>query len=387
MRIVHIAPNAPYNEGWGYQENLLPKYQAKLGHEVTLIITNLEHKDGKKIEVNPTRYESRDGFYVVRKPIEQFKKNIPGSTLLEHINIKDLLYELKPDIIFFHGLVNVSIFQAVNYKRKSDKNVSIIEDNHMDYNIGFNPRKSIKIKLVCQFYKIMNKIVNPYIDHVYGVTPWRCTYAEKVLGVPRNKISLLMMGADDEKLNLDSKSEIRNEIRNKFNISKSDFVIVSGGKINKKKKIDILAKACLKNEKVKLLLFGSLEDDVKEEILNIIHESNNIRYIGWIASDQVYEYFFASDLVFFPGQHSVLWEQACASKVPCVFEKWDGMEHVNNGGNAKFISPITENNIDITIKSLLFTPEYYKMKEISESEVTDIYLYSRIAKDSFDYKK
>ena len=126
---------------------------------------------------------------------------------------------------------------------------------------------------------------------------------------------------------------------------------------------------------------------MKEEILNIIHESNNIRYIGWIASDQVYEYFFASDLVFFPGQHSVLWEQACASKVPCVFEKWDGMEHVNNGGNAKFISPITENNIDITIKSLLFTPEYYKMKEISESEVTDIYLYSRIAKDSFDYKK
>ena len=50
MKIVHIAPNATYNEGWGYQENLLPKYHAKLGHEVTLIITNIEHSNGKKLK-------------------------------------------------------------------------------------------------------------------------------------------------------------------------------------------------------------------------------------------------------------------------------------------------------------------------------------------------
>lgn len=51
MRIVHIAPNAPYNEGWGYQENLLTKYQAKSGNDVTLIITTKMHKDGRIINV------------------------------------------------------------------------------------------------------------------------------------------------------------------------------------------------------------------------------------------------------------------------------------------------------------------------------------------------
>lgn len=94
--------------------------------------------------------------------------------------------------------------------------------------------------------------------------------------------------------------------------------------------------------------------------------------------------FFAADLVVFPGQHSVLWEQACASKVPCVFEKWDGMEHVNNGGNARFIPDVTVTRLSEVIDKLKFTDEYYKMKAVAESHATDIYLYSNIAKKSIE---
>ena len=52
MKIVHIAPKAPYNNYWGYQDNLLPKYQRKLGHDVTMIVTNTMHKDGKIILIH-----------------------------------------------------------------------------------------------------------------------------------------------------------------------------------------------------------------------------------------------------------------------------------------------------------------------------------------------
>ena len=46
MKIVHIAPNAPYNDYWGYQDNLLPKYHKKLGHDVTVyaILGNYDYK-------------------------------------------------------------------------------------------------------------------------------------------------------------------------------------------------------------------------------------------------------------------------------------------------------------------------------------------------------
>ena len=105
---------------------------------------------------------------------------------------------------------------------------------------------------------------------------------------------------------------------------------------------------------------------------------------GWISSDEFYGYFFAADLVFFPGQHSVLWEQACASKVPCVFGKWDGMDHVNNGGNAQFLHCDNPAKIRALIQKLQFTDEYQKMLCVAQSEKTDIYLYSRIAEKSLE---
>ena len=106
--------------------------------------------------------------------------------------------------------------------------------------------------------------------------------------------------------------------------------------------------------------------------------------VGWISSEQFYGYFFAADLAFFPGQHSVLWEQACASKVPCVFGRWDGMDHVDNGGNARFLDCSTPEEIRELIQKLHFTADYQEMLTAARSEKTDIYLYSRIAEKSLE---
>ena len=39
MKICHLCLNGPYNEGWNYQENILPKYHVKQGHKVYQIVT------------------------------------------------------------------------------------------------------------------------------------------------------------------------------------------------------------------------------------------------------------------------------------------------------------------------------------------------------------
>jgi hypothetical protein len=92
----------------------------------------------------------------------------------------------------------------------------------------------------------------------------------------------------------------------------------------------------------------------------------------------------AADLVVFPGSHSVLWEQACACKVPCIFRYWEGMDHVNNGGNAMFLDEITEDTIIKAIMELHFTERYFRMLDAAKSEKTDIYRYSYIAKKSLE---
>ena len=133
MKILHIAPNAPYNEGWGYQENLLPKYHAKMGHEVTLVVLNETHSDGNIVKTMCESYDSVDGFRVIRR-----ENIIPPicklDTFFSKIKVFDLLEKIKPDFVFFHGLVSSTIFQVTRYKRLINPNMVIVQDNHLDYN-------------------------------------------------------------------------------------------------------------------------------------------------------------------------------------------------------------------------------------------------------------
>ena len=383
MRIVHIAPNSPYNDRWGYQDNLLPKYHANMGHNVTLIVPNLTHANGQIAQTTCDEFDSFDGFHVIRRK-NAIPKIFKLDVFFHTIKVYDILKKIKPDFVFYHGLVSSTIFQVTRYKRLENPNLVIVQDNHLDYNIGFGKQMPLKHKLLVFKHRLVYALNDKYISKVYGVTPWRRDYAIDVFGVPRDKADVLIMGADDEKVDLQHRKETRARVRKRYDIKDKDFLIVTGGKIDKKKKIDKLMNAVANDSNVKLLVFGIVLDDVKKEFDALIKQNKNIIYIGWINSDKVYDYFFAADLVFFPGQHSVLWEQACASKVPCVFEKWDGMDHVNNGGNSDFVSPATVETIKTKIEELKFTPKYFKMKAVAESDKTDIYLYSKIAEKSLE---
>ena len=65
----------------------------------------------------------------------------------------------------------------------------------------------------------------------------------------------------------------------------------------------------------------------------------------------------ASDLCAFPGTHSVLWEQACACGLPGVFRDWEGMHHVDVGGNAVFLKDASAEGIKRLLSDLLSHPE------------------------------
>lgn len=380
LKIIHVAPNAPYEEGWSYQENLLPKYQAKLGHQVILAVSTERHMEPKQGNCSFEDYQSEDGYRVIRQPISLHSLPLLRR-VLKSLNVFDLFCQEKPDVIFHHGLISPTIKQAVRYKKEVNPDCVIIQDNHMDYNIGFTT-DHLKGKILKRIYSRLYRSVDPYIDKVYGVTPWRQHYAQVIFGVPAEKTDVLIMGADDDRLDFAHRDQLRAQHRQKFGIQDDEFLIVTGGKIDAKKKIHLLMDAVKDLPKVKLLICGTATENFAKEFQK--HFNPNVIDAGWISSEAFYGYFFASDLVFFPGQHSVLWEQACASKVPCVFGKWDGMDHVNNGGNACFLHCDDPARIRELIQKLQFTPEYEKMLSVAQSDKTDIYLYSRIAEKSLE---
>lgn len=384
MKIVHIAPVSPYNDYWGYQENLLPKYQKKLGHDVTLIITNLMHKNGKIVATEPSDYTLDDDVRVIRLKKKKYPSRIL-TNLLSKLDVLPLLKEIRPDFIFYHGLLGTTIKDAIKYKTEFNHDCIIVQDNHLDYFNG-PTANTFTSKLIRAFSRYINRKSIKHVERVYGVTPWRKKYAEDYFKIPKHKTDVLIMGADDEKINLSEKDQIRSAIRKKYDIKDTDFLVVSGGKIDKNKGFDLLIKACKNLNNVKLLIFGNIHDDIKSDFHKNLNETANAFYIGWIDADKVYDYFIAADLVCFPGSHSVMWEQACACKVPCLFKHWNGMEHVNNGGNSMLIDEITEESLCAAIKELYNTEKYENMCSVANSQATDIYLYSNIAKKSLECK-
>ena len=95
-----------------------------------------------------------------------------------------------------------------------------------------------------------------------------------------------------------------------FGITDTEVLILTGGKIDSHK-LEVLtlmrAFIAMNRPNVKLMIFGSVMNSLKEEFDKLL-KNKNIIYIGWVKANEIYGLFEAADLVVFPGLHSVLWE-------------------------------------------------------------------------------
>lgn len=380
MKIVHICISGVYTEGWSYQENLLSKYHAKLGNEVTLIANKLKYDDsGKKVETEESDYINEYGVKVVRLAEKSGK---PLSKFQRYPDLYRTIENEEPNILFVHSCQFLDTKQIVKYK-KAHPQVKVYVDNHADFSNSATSwiSKNILHKVIWRSHA---QRLLPVTEIFYGVMPSRVEFLEKMYGLPKDKVKLLVMGADDEKVEAALRPEIKERIRAQYKIAPDDFLIVTGGKIdNAKRQTLLLMQAIndLKMPNVKLLVFGSVVDDLKDEVSKLC--SPAVQYIGWIDSKITDQYFAAADLVVFPGRHSVFWEQVAGMGIPMVCKYWDGTTHVDAGGNVRFIRHDTSEEIAGILHDILKTAgKYEKMKEIAQEKGQKTFSYLEIAKRS-----
>lgn len=385
MKIVHIClANSVWDESYAYQDNLLPAYHRRMGHEVTIFAPTSAKFDnnGGYIVKSPGVTILSDGVKLIRvKPlISNYKIN-------NHIhlfrNIYDDIELESPDLIFVHDPSIINNLCLVKYKKKHP-NVKIVFDNHSDL---INSDRNILSKFrdyVFARYFIVRKMIK-ISDIFYGTTPARCDYLSDVFNVPKHMIKLLVMGADDEQMRLDEKENIRVQTREKYGVKKDDFLLVTGGKIDKDKNVHLLVEAisAIEDKNLRLMIFGNISPEV-ESIIDGFGDDRVIK-VGWIPSNRVYDFMYAADLVVFTGLHSVMWEQAVAARVPCLFSKLKGFEHIDIGGNALFFeNRSVECYRDVISKVLKDQELYARLKMCASTERADDFLYSQIAKRVVD---
>ncbi len=387
MKVVHLCLASFFPDGYSYQENMLPKFHKQQGHDVEVIaslVTFDEH--GNPVLMNkPSNYINEHGIPVTRLAYKSPTKIY--SVLRRFAGFNEALEKSKPDVLFIHGCQFMDIDVVARYV-KAHTDVRVFVDNHADFsNSATNPLSRYVLHGI--IWKHCAAVIEPFAAKMYGVLPCRVDFLENVYGMPKEKCELLVMGADDDDVIAADTPEIRSEIRSKYNIADDDFLVITGGKIDQWKTQTLLLMQAVKNiddPKVKLIVFGSVTEELMPKVKQLA-DGVKVQYIGWVQSKDSYKYFAVSDLAVFPGRHSVFWEQVAAQGIPMLCKKWDGTTHVDVGGNVKFLTQDSTEEIEMEIRNLTENSQAYSdMKEAAKKGKT-VFLYSDISKRSIEYAK
>lgn len=385
MKIVHLCLCSFFPDNYSYQENMLPKYHKKLGYDVEVIAsTQSFDKQGKVCYLdNVGTYHNEYDIKVTRLAYKSNRKI--WKKLKRYIGVFEAISKAEPDVLFIHGGQFLDIDQVVKYI-KMHPDVKVYVDNHADFSNSATNWFSKNILHRIVWKHTVHKI-EPYTRKFYGVLPVRVDFLKNVYGLPADKCELLVMGADDELVERAKTSGARERIRKQSGIKNDDFLIVTGGKIDKWKTQTLLlmqAVQNISNPNVKLIVFGSVNDELIEQV-KALSDSNKVQYIGWISSDDTYDYFEASDLVVFPGRHSVMWEQATGQGKPMIVKDWPGTHHVDLGGNVIFLTEDSVSEIQEKIEYLLSDPsKLSEMTKIAQEKGMQIFSYADISKRAIE---
>lgn len=379
MKIVHLCLSCFYINNYSYQENMLPKYHVKMGHDVTVIASSFSFdKKGKGCYLPvPSERMDDNGYKVIRLA---YKKPLKVNRILRRYqNFYETLVAERPDMIFTHGVALGDTSLIVKYLKKNP-HVRLYGDHHGDYINSATTffSKNVLHKMIWRYYV---KKIEPYLTKCYGVTPMRCRFLKEMYHLNPSIVEFLPMGVDDEAIPTD-RVGVREEIRKELDIPKDAFLIMTGGKIDIRKNTHVLLEAIkrINNPNLHLVICGVLAPEMeylKEQF------GSNIHYLGWCNAQRVMHCMVAADLACFPGTHSTLWEQAVGVGLPAVLKRWDEMTHMNVNDNCIFVKGEDVDELQTVIEQMLNKDYYLAQKNKAEIAATS-FLYSDIAKKAIE---
>lgn len=384
MNIVHICLCGPYTDGWGYQDNIIPKYHKKMGHTVTVIATNTKHSDdnGDIVETDCGDYYLDDGVRIIRLKVQKVFTTVI-TNVFNIYRIYDLLSDLRPDFIMVHGLLGITPIQVAKYIRKINPKCVVIADSHSDIH-NTKMVGGLKFKLYHLFVLLNCKYMQKYYKKVYGITPECKRLITDFYGISDKKTAFIPLGCDDEEIDFKNKDIIKNKIRDKYDLEKDDILIVHGGKLNCKKNTHelITAVKLIEISNLKLIVFGNFTTKEYEiEILNMVKNTNKrVKYIGLLESKDIYDLYLSADLAVYPGTQSALWQQAISCGLPLIIKKWPMCEYLDLGGNMEYLISDDAQEIKKSIIKIIKPDVLEKKKNTSIEKGIEFFSYAKTAK-------
>lgn len=386
LKIVHMCFAAPYNQGWTYQENMLPAYHCRAGHGVTVLAMpfQIDEETGRFGPYSPGVHTDESGVQVIRARLLWGGPKRRWSRFHLYRGIYRDLSRIEPDVVFIHGLQFMNL-QSVSRYCRSHPNTRVFVDNHADFHNsahGILSRKLVHGVL----WRLGLQSVHKYVTRYWGITEESCDFLSELYGIPRHMVELLPLGAGVDVQDDDVRAEVRARVRQRLGVGPSEVLMITGGKIDSRKRVHEIMRAVheMGRQELKLLVFGSVLPDIRATFDTLVEEPS-VTYVGWTDASTITEYLIAADLAVFPGGQSVLWMHAVVCGVPCIFRRWPKGSPVDIGGNCVFLETAEYGELLSTLEGILSNRAIFeRMCDAALSPERWKYSYANIAARAID---
>jgi len=385
MKILHICLSSHYTEGMTYQDNMLVEHNVNDGHQVLCISDCNKFENGIVVSTLPENVILKSGAQLIRP---KFMYNINSGKLMgvilmtlrqltAYIELKKIIDNYMPDVILCHHPHTYTILNMIHYKKRHNS-VKIYFDYHVDSNntSHFNNMFDSIFFLRNIIYRNILRFSYPHINKIFYIWGGSREYIIKKYHTPKNMIEFYPLGgAIPSKENY---VRYRAERREELDIKENDILLLHTGKLDSKKQTRDIISAFLSvpNERLKLVIIGSITNDMKPILEPLIESDKRILYLGWKSGNVLLQYLCAGDLYVQLGGASATMQNALCCGCPVLLNPLKGYYNDFMRGNGKFV-----NNSDELINAL---NEILENQSLLESMKDNTW---KIATEILDYNK
>ncbi len=332
MRIAHICLSNYYMDDRAYQENELVEEHVRQGHEVLVIAsTQIFTTDRRREFVKPGHYRCKRGIEVIRLPYHPWVPHTVAKSLRAHRGVYQFLEDFDPDSILFHGMCGWELVTVSRYK-KAHPEVKFYVDTHTDFiNSARGPVS--KWGLHFMYYRSIVHWCLPWIDKILYISKLTGKFAREFYGIPKGKLEFYPLGGhpveDDEYVAL------REKTRKALALSDDHVLFVQSGKQSMSKRLLESLRAFTGNPdpRFRLVLVGSLLEDIREQALALIGADDRIYFLGWRKPAELRALLCAADVYLQPGSQSATMQTSLCCRCVPVLENIEGHEiYTENSG-------------------------------------------------------
>ena len=372
LRIIYDWPDKnTYTDGLAPAPYELSLAQSDLGNRIYVLCGNLNGKNLKQLKFSYS-LEGHKNIIVYNLPrgLSKFGPFLTTSffVLPYYFYLK---FTKKIDLVHNHGQLGIW-FLLYKYLFGLIDNTPIVGHYHIvakSREVALK-KQSAKVSFLTRafeypLHKFSDFLMSRVSNQMVTVSLDLKKDLIDIYRVPENKITLLESSVDANRFNKSGPTI-------DFGFSSGSVIIANGGRLSKRKNIDVLVSS-LKHldERFKLVLWGQWDQSFKKEVDQIIADNNlssRIKDIGLISYFEADKYYRSSDIFVLPSSYEGLPKVVMEALSSGCKVLASGFSVDKEIPDLHFIADINPNSLAILIESLAVgVSNYEDTRSIIES--------------------